>query len=714
MLHVETKEARTVDNGININAPTQRTIDTLAQRGLSKSAAKKEEETKDLPQDLVDIKKPSASKADSAAEAKEGSSDDKEVTVLLYMDGQYPDLESTMANVPIGLEALGSNKDMNIVVQLGRASQADVHPDGGFDRIDSDWEGVRRYFIAPSTEPHSETVTLGDWSDIAKENPDNPLIQFVLGEVYEGQGMKQESEKQFAQAEKLGYMKFFNEPFDPKVKQWSEEFQQVLQPLRDKDAAVNIYHSPVTQDLGPGVDMKHPHNLQDFVAWGMKNYPARHYIVVMGGHGGAWTGALQMSPSDIGMALQAGTNQANRSTGRHDAIDAVALNSCYMGNLESLNEMRNASDVIIASEMSAKSSVLTDWPDLLGKVQMDIKEGNHFDAHDFSKDFVDYYRGRGEAIKDLPLMRKFSKEHYLTCAAVDTGKVENVTEAWKTFVDDWRKSGVSDDAVFKILDGSKNYPSFAYTPEMLFDYGTLRDLGDIADKVAKADKLPQNLKDDAIQIKKALAEAIIAEQHTGHDMENSSGLTIWAPTNVSDIALMAAPYGKRVPDFVQQTNWDRKLVESVNNADQQKLVRFMGSIKMLAQVQQALKTSTLNDQERTSLEQKQKLLQAEAMRLRKDLSLAGNYDKGKESKISTLPAHDEESKAKAVESKPKDEDYIEGTIKTSQSRDGMSHGKGLFLSGTGEDTADADLTLFTDKILSDSQMFDGMGHNPRK
>jgi hypothetical protein len=434
----------------------------------------------------------------------------------------------------------------------------------------------------------------------------------------------------------------------------------------------------------------------------------------MGGHGGAWTGALQMSPSDVGMALQAGTNQANRSSGRHDAIDAVVLNSCYMGNLESLNEMRNASDVIIASEMSAKSSVLTDWPDLLGKVQLELKDGKPFDATDFSRDFVDYYRGRGEAIKDLPLMRKFSKEHYLTCAAVDTSKVENVTAAWKNFIDDWKKSGVSDEEVFKAIDGSKNYPSFAYTPEMLFDYGTLRDLGDIAEKVSKDAKLPQNLKDDAIQIKKALAEAIIAEQHTGHDMENSSGLTIWAPTNVSDIALMAAPYGKRVPDFVQQTNWDRKLVEAVNSADQQKLVRFMGSIKMLAQVQQALKTSTLSDQERNSLEQKQKLLQAEAMRLRKDLSLVPSHDKEKEIKITSIPVQPEGNKAKTGEPKAKDEDYIEGTIKTSQARDGMSHGKGLFLSGAPENTGDVDLALYTDNMLKDSQIFDGMGHNPLK
>ncbi len=493
----------------------------------------------------------SSRKSDKAALQPE-----KEVTVLLYMDGQYPDLEATMASIPLGLEALGSNQDMNVVVELGRAPQSYVHPEGGFDRIDNDWEGVRRYYVAKSENQRAESVTLGDWLDIARENPNNPLVHFVLGEVYESQGMAKESEASFKRAEELGYMKFFKEPFNPQVKEWSQEFQTVLQPLRDKDAASNVYASPVTHDLGTGVDMKQPSNLKDFVAWGMKNYPARHYVVVVGGHGGAWTGALQMSPTDMGMALQAGINQANRATGRSDAIDALVMNSCYMGNLESVNEMRNSADVIIASEMSAKSSVLTDWPEILGHVQDDIKSGKPFTAREFAKDFVGFYKEKGDQISTLPLMRLFSKERYLTCAAVDTSKVENISSAWSSFVSDWKSLGVPDGDIYHILAESKNYPSFAYSPEMLFDYGTLRDLGNIADNLAKSEKLPAKLREDAENIKKALNDAIIAEQHTGHDMENSTGLTVWAPTNASDIALMAAPYGKRVPDFVQGTNWD--------------------------------------------------------------------------------------------------------------------------------------------------------------
>jgi len=718
-----------VDNGVNIHAQNLRNpIEPLAgqiPRHQAPTAKNIEGQEKSLgyPEDTIEI---SAGGNKSGAEtstvsgaqplpqpADTGKMPEKEVTVLLYLDGQYPDLEPTMASIPIGLETLGSNKDMNVVLQLARASQADAHQGGGFDRIDNDWEGVKRYFVTQSTVPRKETVTLGDWVDISREHPQNPLVHFVLAELYENQGMKKESEAEYSRAESLGYMKFFNEPFNPKVKEWSEEFQTALQPLRDKDAAANIYQSPVVSDLGTGVDMKHPHNLQDFVAWGMKNYPAKHYIVVLGGHGGAWTGALQMSPSDMSMAIQAGTNQANRASGRNDFIDAVVFNSCYMGNLESVNEMRNASDVIVASEMSAKSSVLTDWPDILGHVQKDIAGGEKFDVKKFAKEFVEYYQKKGDEIKDLPLMKKFSKEHYLTCAAVDTAKIDDVTASWKKFVDDWKSSGIPNEEIFKIIDGSKNYPSFAYSPEMLFDYGTLRDLGDIADKISGSESLPKNIRDDAVAIKNALSKAIIAEQHTGHDMENSTGLSVWAPANASDIALMAAPYGRRVPDFVQQTNWDKKLIDSIGSVDKQQLGRFMNSIRMMAQIQQSLKSGTLSSDERSELEKRMKDLQSEAKALRAELTLAGKKEAEAQLMLPGMEngMPDENKPKDKPKDKTKDEEYIERHIKSSQSQDGMSHGKGV-LSGMLVEEDTVNMNDFADLLINESQLHDGMSHMP--
>ncbi len=331
---------------------------------------------------------------------------------------------------------------------------------------------------------------------------------------------------------------------------------------------------------------------------------------------------------------------------------------------------------------------------------------------------VQLYQKKGDAIKDLPQMRKFSKEHYLTLAAVDTSKIVGITSAWREFVSNWDQAGIDDSEIFKVIEQSKNYPSFAYTPEMLFDFGTLRDLGDIAQRIANSDKLPEKIREDALNIKKALEDAIIAEQHTGNDMNGSTGLSVWAPTNVSDIALMAAPYGKRVPDFVQQTNWDRKLAGMVDNVDPQQLGKFMKCIRLLAQIQQSLKSETLSEQDASALMEKQKLLKNEVITLRDSLKIVKAESKaGETEQLELIPiametgVEDKDKDKDKDKTRAKQEDYIEKHIKSSQGQDGMSHGKGLSM----EELNNIDKELiedFTEDVLKDSQLFNGMGYMP--
>jgi hypothetical protein len=442
-----------------------------------------------------------------------------------------------------------------------------------------------------------------------------------MGELYKSMGQEDKAAEEYRRAEDLGYMKIFNDSRDPAVKQWSKEYSAALQPFRDRMASENVYKSPVTEELGEGVDMMHPYNLQDFVAWGMKNYPAKHYVVVLMGHGGAWTGALQMSPSDMGMALMAGAQDAGLEKGETETIDTLVFNSCYMGNLESLHQMQGSAKTILASEMSARSSVFHHWPAILSSLQEYLDKGKEFDAHEFSKEFVQLYRKQGESLENEPLIRKLSKESFKTLAAVDASKIEGVTVAWKKFLDDWERLGVTDDVIFRNIKNSKNYPSFAYTPEMLFDYGTLRDLGDIVDNLQKDPDVPILLRQDARAVEAALEKAILAEQHTGEGMEGSSGLSIWAPTNAGDIALLSRTYAKKVPDFDQDTEWGRKLTESCKNLEPKALAKFLATIKLMVQSRQVIEALPESNPKRQELEQKVDLLKNEAKKLHDELEL---------------------------------------------------------------------------------------------
>lgn len=546
--------------------------------------------------------------------------DDKEVTFMFYMNGQFADLEQASASALLGLEQTGSDENVNIVAQLGRAAQRDAHPNGGFDRIDNDWSGVRRYYVNKSPIQTKDSVSIADLQNIRKIIPDNPLIHYTLGDVYSAAGEKAMANDSYDLAKSLGYEKFLNDPLHPMVEVWGDEFDRQLQPLRDREADNTIFASPVVQ-FKDKASMMHPQSLKDFVSWGMEKYPAKHYVLVLMGHGGAWTGSLKMNPSEIGMAVQAGVQEANHNSGRNDHIDALVFNSCYMGNLESVEEMRKSADITIASQMSARTAIFYNWPSFIQNLQDSLADGKEFDARKLAKDYVDLFRQEGDENAGQPEMIRRSRESYVTLTALDNKKLGRVTEAWGTFVEDWKKTGVPDEMVLGDIKNAKNFPSFAYSPEMMFDYGTLRDVGSIAYNVINNPKAPEKLKKDCQEIRAALKDTVIAEQHTGFKMEGATGLTVWAPTNAADIALMKDAYGERVPSFVQETGWNDKLESFLKNIDGRKLGEFLQAIQSLGQVRAMIDISEANPRERKQLENKAEIIEKEIDLLRKEMDL---------------------------------------------------------------------------------------------
>jgi hypothetical protein len=595
-------------------------------RKISKPGLKSPKELSLEVQDRVDItpgrKKEKAPLSPRMASFPASPPKEKEVTVLFYMNGKYPDLEEGLASSMLNLEGLGSSGKMNLVTQLARAPQEQARPMGGFDRIDSDWDGVRRYYVVKNEGQGGPEVTLEEWKKITEKLPRNPMAHFQYFEELKRAGRTAEADREYKLAEQLGFAKVMGEGHDPQVARWSAELDAITQGIRDKAAPFQNYKSPVVEELKKTTDMGSPYTLKDFVSWGMKSYPAQHYVVVLMGHGGAWTGALEMSPVDIGQAVQAGVQEANKATKRNDEVDALVFNSCYMGNLETVEQMKNAARTTIASEMSALSSVFAHWPQLLEKTGERLDRGEEFNPVTFARDFVGFYRRRGEEIKDEPKLIKQVHQSYLTLVALDNTKVENVAKAWDNFIQAWKESGIPDRDVFKKIASAKNYPSSAYTPEMLFDYGTLRDLGDIAGKVIADPKMPDKMREAAVGIVESLKAAVIDEQHTGLDMEGSTGLSVWAPTHASDIALMADAYNERVPSFTQKTAWLEKMGDALKNVPEESLVKFIAVIQAIGQLMQIAETPGIDPKERMKIELKLQSLKMEARKLKGELDLS--------------------------------------------------------------------------------------------
>src|SRR6185437_6314547 len=88
------------------------------------------------------------------------------------------------------------------------------------------------------------------------------------------------------------------------VVQWaSEAAGKTVRLLVQKSTNPSAVTSPVVQDLGK-VDMGDFHSLENFIQWGVQNYPAQHYFVDVWDHGSGWHSIEAMSAPMPGMHLR--------------------------------------------------------------------------------------------------------------------------------------------------------------------------------------------------------------------------------------------------------------------------------------------------------------------------------------------------------------------------------------------------------------------------
>jgi hypothetical protein len=146
-----------------------------------------------------------------------------------------------------------------------------------------------------------------------------------------------------------------------------------IRTLIDKSNNPDKVTSPAIQNLG-FVDMGNYLTLQDFITWGIKSYPAQHYMVIVNVHGDGWYDARKMpaahSYSRFTMSKDNYKDSAITSPQlgkvmRHAAglighkLDLLALDSCYMLDMETVTELADSTHLVIGSEDKVN---LEAWP----------------------------------------------------------------------------------------------------------------------------------------------------------------------------------------------------------------------------------------------------------------------------------------------------------------------------------------------------------------
>ncbi len=307
-----------------------------------------------------------------------------------------------------------------------------------------------------------------------------------------------------------------------------------------KDDELNKLNSEVIEEHGNHVDMSNPETLKKFVVDAIRKFPADHVALILNDHGGGFTGAMAddtdgnfMSVPGIAKALR----EAQQETGKK--IDIIGFDACLMAEGEVAYELKDVADIMLASEESEGGPGWT-YDSMLGgktiteaisRTQKNLFKKINVSPYEFAKVVVEVNEEHNNDIS--------------TFSATDLSKMNLVKDKAdalaKAIIDTKDK-----EAIKGAIRDAENYGG-GWAP-----YRDIHDLHHLARNIIKRTNDPK-VKKAAEEVKKAVEEAVFANEVNPAQHPESRGLSIYAPTT-----------GKMEKDymdlqFVKDTHWDEAL-----------------------------------------------------------------------------------------------------------------------------------------------------------
>lgn len=276
-----------------------------------------------------------------------------------------------------------------------------------------------------------------------------------------------------------------------------------------------LLNSPVVQDFGDA-DMASPKNLSDFIQWGIKNYPAQNYWLVISDHGDSWKGASQDEGHHTWMSLpqvESALQDARAQTGRK--LDLLSFDCCHMASIEVAHQLQDEARYMVASE-EVMGYLGLPYEKLLGEV-------GELDPAQVARRLVESSTANPE---DIP-----------TFSALDLQKMPALSEAM---------TGLSHAIACSPLSGSELRQSVQET-QAFWEY---RDVHHLAENLA-AQPDPA-LREAAQRVQSAVRGVVLAEQHAATH-PGATGLSV--EVNPDSEAARQARYAEGTLNREDQRPW---------------------------------------------------------------------------------------------------------------------------------------------------------------
>lgn len=244
--------------------------------------------------------------------------------------------------------------------------------------------------------------------------------------------------------------------------------------------------SPEIEHLG-ALNSSRPEVFQDFLQWGMKNYPAQNYLIAVEGHGSGLGLLADLSPqakqethptAGIAEFAQALKN-AEKAAGVEKDRVLVDIGSCLMGNIETACELQDAASQLLVSQ--APLVCMSFRPDLALDSPAGLQE-------------------MGYRLAELDARELKDKPQASTSALLDLNRIPELEKAVRDFKIAVQNSPKNQAALKQIIE-VESRPNFAGdTAESFFasDLHTIAELAADEPKLQREARRLENAVDNAV------------------------------------------------------------------------------------------------------------------------------------------------------------------------------------------------------------------------
>ena len=298
-----------------------------------------------------------------------------------------------------------------------------------------------------------------------------------------------------------------------------------LQRFEMRDGSLNLLEElPLEQ-------MSTQSALSDFISYGIDNYPAKRFGLVLWNHGGGLLGGYGADElyDDAGMMIS-DIASAIKTSGAH--MEFVGFDACMMATFENAYALRDCANYLIASEESESNIgwYYTDWLNSLGEdpeleteaIGRKIVDGMISSNQEFDQENEEVYDEFEEYVYET---YGIETEHgkSATLSMIDLSMMDDVYEAWLTYIlslkDELDNGGFADQSKARLEargygDIKEVDPSTGNVTEMHYD---MVDVLDYIDKTHLT---------GSFDLEKTIRDCIVYENS---EIPGSNGLSVYIP-----------------------------------------------------------------------------------------------------------------------------------------------------------------------------------------